>query len=151
MPGVHAELKLMLVEGVAGESVRLHVYGSTPACLGLSVWREGNLRSFSTRHWLLDCLYLNPIQKRWVPPRACALEIIRAAAVKLAVDGIEQNHFEKTLEGLATFYTWQVSNGAPPLPNAGEMCKVYTDTHFAIYVRAPTLACAKKYGLALVK
>lgn len=146
MTSVHAELKLLLAQDTKGKGVYLHVYGPSSR-YGLSVYQNGRVVAFSYDCWLLACASPVPVGFRWQEKAKPVLAGVRQNAVDILVGGILNNNLSLTVEGLVTYYMWQASNGALPLPNLNELAKVYTDELFAVYINTPTKAVAKRYGL----
>lgn len=146
MTSVHAELKLLLAQDTKGSGVYLHVYGPA-GCFGLSVYKNERVIAFSYDCWLLACAQPVPVGFRWKEKANPVLEDVRQDAVDNIIDGILNNSMPRTVEGLVTYYMWQASNGAKPLPNLSELAKVYTDELFVVYLNAPTKTVAERYGL----
>lgn len=146
MTSVHAELKLLLAQDTKGTGVYLHIYGPESR-YGLSVYRRGQVIAFSYDCWLLACARPVPVGFRWKEKAKPVLAGVRQDAVDIIVGGILSNNLLHTVEGLVTYYMWQASNGAAPLPNLNEIAKVYTDELFAVYIDAPTKQTALRYGI----
>jgi hypothetical protein len=111
--------------------------------LSLHVWRWdlGHTHIiYWPQCWLLPYIRVVPVP-RWPPARdQCGLVDV---AFRRVIAGLEYQRLDEVIEGMITFYTWQVSQGAEPLANRNELCKVYTDQPYAVYLQHPCVPLPK--------
>lgn len=138
-----AELRFRLV-GWKNNAVYIHVLSA--ARLGLSLWLDRRLVAMSDSCWLLAYLRLHACKAFELNPHPLVEQALETAA-KTVQQGIFSRDLSVVVEGLESYYSRQLNNGAAPLPSGPEFCKVYTDYPFAVYLKRPTKRNLKKYHL----
>ena len=135
------EFSLLLVgsQGRQGNAVYLRTE-SNGNRLVLQIWeyKSGHLSICDWSDcWIVPYIRLVPAAPWQQPTGITQLNIILNSAFTQVRDGLFAYNLDTVVGGLAAFYMWQVSLGAEPLSNRYELCKVYSDQPYAIYIQIP--------------
>lgn len=103
---------------------------------GLSIWQQHRLTHCTGNGWFTRYMALVPTSALFVPPTPPVLPRMATKAYRYLRRGILERDNLSVVEGFATQYGWQVSNGALVLPHFDEACKLYSNQPFAVYLCA---------------
>ena len=117
-----------------GSRLSLHIWDYAPGCLNICYWPDC---------WIIPYIRLVPLTYAPELSGTPNLHTLPLVAFERVRNGLLAYSLEQVIEGLTTFYTWQVSRGATPLGNRTELCKVYSDIPFAIYLQPPCVPLPK--------